>query len=367
MKQIRCIMLLFLGLTASVTACSVPVFRYALERWWPDVYPAKVVFTGELSQAEQELAERLGPPDYDSEFIANVYARTQRVETAESPYPVLTVQFPPPIERTLWSGRLTKDAVDKLLDSPVRTEIRKRVLSGQSAVFLFVEGKNAETNAAALTVLTNELAMLEKEMQLPDIAPHDRAAVLDGSYGPELKIDFSVIQLQRDDPAEEILINNLLEIDEEFTKIEEPAVYAVFGRGRALPPLIGEYIVPEIIQDVCFYIVGQCSCEIKAQNIGFDLLVNGNWDAALMGEIYSDHELPPLTGVMPEGTDTVAQAAETNATAVAATNDTPAEASPPEAQAEAEGTVSVVRRLWVVLAALVLVVVAGSALMLRRG
>jgi len=358
-------MLLFLTLTASVNACSVPVFRYALERWWPDVYPADVSYTGLLSQAELEQAERLGPPDYDSEFIANVYARTQQVETAESPYPTLTVKFPPPIERTLWSGRLTKDAVDKLLDSPVRKEIRKRILAGESAVFLFLGGTNAESNKVALTVLTNEIATLEKELQLPEIAPHDRAAVLDGSAGPELKIDFSVIELKRDDPAEEILVNNLVEIDEEFTKIEEPMVFATFGRGRALPPLIGEQIEPEIIQDVCFYIVGQCSCEIKAQNIGFDLLVNGNWDAALMGEIYSDHELPPLTGVMPEGTDTVSDAEQATNVMATISNVIAETKQAPEAKVE-ETSVSFVRRMWAILAALVGVVIVGSLLALRR-
>lgn len=362
MKQIRYTLLLFLGLTASVTACSVPVFRYALERWWPDVYPAQVTYTGQLSKAEREWAEQLGPPDMDSEFIANVYARTQHVEKADSPHPMLTVKFPPPIERTLWSGRLTEDAVNKLLDSPTRKEIRKKILSGESAVFLFVGGKNAETNAAALTVLTNELAVMQKEMQLPAIAPHDRAAVLDGSYGPELKIAFSVIELKRGDPTETILLNNLLEIDEEFSKLEEPAVFGVFGRGRALPPLIGEQITPEIIQDVCFYIVGECSCEIKAQNIGFDLLINGNWDAALMGEIYSEHELPPLTGVMPEGTDTVATAEQGTNVLAAISNAIP-EAT---AAAEAETAVSVTRRLWVVLAALVVVATAGSVWVLRR-
>jgi hypothetical protein len=364
MKHIRHTTFLFLALAVTVTACSVPVFRYALERWWPDVYPATVTYSGQLSEADLEQAERLGVPDYDSEFIANVYARTQQVETAESPQPMLTVKFPPPIERTLWSGPLTKDAVDKLLDSPVRKAIRKRILSGESAVFLFVGGKNAESNTVALTTLTNEIATLEKELQLPEIAPHDRAAVLDGSAGPELKIDFSVIEIKRDDPAEEVLVNNLLEIDEEFAKIEEPLVFATFGRGRALPPLIGEQITPEIIQDVCFYIVGQCSCEIKAQNIGFDLLMNGNWDAALMGEIYSEHELPPLTGVMPEGTDTVSDA-EQATNVIATISNVITEAAQPQKAEQAE-TTSFVRKMWVVLAALVAVVIGGSVLILRR-
>jgi hypothetical protein len=52
----------------------------------------------------------------------------------------------------------------------------------------------------------------------------------------------------------------------------------VFGRGRALEPLIGRGIHPDNIMEVSSYLCGACSCEIKDQNPGIDLLLAANWD-----------------------------------------------------------------------------------------
>ena len=46
--------------SATVTnACSVPVFRYALERWQPDTFQALVLHRGSLSDEQKELIDAL--------------------------------------------------------------------------------------------------------------------------------------------------------------------------------------------------------------------------------------------------------------------------------------------------------------------
>ena len=40
-----------------VLACSVPVFRYALERWPPDAYEVLILHDGPLAERDQELLE----------------------------------------------------------------------------------------------------------------------------------------------------------------------------------------------------------------------------------------------------------------------------------------------------------------------
>src|SRR5262245_34589200 len=50
---------LLLLLAGSATACNVPVFRYALERWPADPYEIVLFHHGPLSAAEQALAARL--------------------------------------------------------------------------------------------------------------------------------------------------------------------------------------------------------------------------------------------------------------------------------------------------------------------
>jgi hypothetical protein len=84
----------------------------------------------------------------------------------------------------------------------------------------------------------------------------------------------------------------------------EPVIFPVFGRGRALYALIGEGINTDNIREAVAFIVGPCGCEIKMLNPGVDLLMAANWDAAAMQfyeEFYETYnEVPELTGVMPE-------------------------------------------------------------------
>jgi len=78
----------------------------------------------------------------------------------------------------------------------------------------------------------------------------------------------------------------------------EPMVFPVFGRGRALEPLIGKGITLDNVWDYCAYITGACSCEVKKQNPGVDLLTALDWDAVIEGsQIIIDKVLPPLEGV----------------------------------------------------------------------
>jgi hypothetical protein len=55
----------------------------------------------------------------------------------------------------------------------------------------------------------------------------------------------------------------------------------VFGLGRALLPLIGAGITQKNIYDAASFLAGPCSCEVKEQNPGFDLLLNADWDTLL--------------------------------------------------------------------------------------
>lgn len=61
--------------TASLWACSVPVFRYALERWLSDPYQAIVFHRGPLTPAQQTLVKNLTPDGLAGRLHANVAVR----------------------------------------------------------------------------------------------------------------------------------------------------------------------------------------------------------------------------------------------------------------------------------------------------
>ena len=75
--------------------------------------------------------------------------------------------------------------------------------------------------------------------------------------------------------------------------------FPIFGRGRVLPPMVGEAINTENITLAANYLCGACSCQMKAQNPGMDTLSNLDWRRYLEGsEVIKEKELPPLSGIV---------------------------------------------------------------------
>ena len=66
----------FLLVGIPLWACSVPVFRYALERWVSDPYLVVVFHRGELTEEQKTLVNRLGPKGARAENYANLKVRT---------------------------------------------------------------------------------------------------------------------------------------------------------------------------------------------------------------------------------------------------------------------------------------------------
>jgi hypothetical protein len=112
-----------------------------------------------------------------------------------------------------------------------------------------------------------------------------------------LQIRFSIVRVSRDDAKEQAFIDMLLDSEEGLRDEEfqgQPMTFPIFGRGRALYAVIGEGINREVIFDVCRFLVGPCSCQVKNQNPGTDLLMAVNWEESITPQIAVDESLPPL-------------------------------------------------------------------------
>lgn len=77
--------------------------------------------------------------------------------------------------------------------------------------------------------------------------------------------------------------------------------FPVFGRGRILEPLIGKGIHEGNVLEHSTYLCGACSCEVKDQNPGIDLLMAANWDPV---DTSPEVELVTIT---PQGTQSHAE------------------------------------------------------------
>lgn len=299
---------------APLLACSVPVFRYALERWRSDNYEIVIFHRGELPEDLQRIADDFEPLSLDGNEITNVAVFTvdldddpdeDTLELWESQQtdtlPWMIVRYPQVVQHqtapAVWSGPADIEAFDRLVDSPLRTEIARRLLKGGTGVWVLLEsGKQAEDDAA-FEFLNRQLEYLETELALPEI---DQQDVLDGlvSIDPSaLEISFSAVRLKRDDPQEQMLIEMLLGSEADLREFDSPMAFPVFGRGRVLYALVGDGINGDTLHEACSTLVGPCTCQVKDQNPGIDLVTSIAWDELIEPQVEIDKELPPLQGL----------------------------------------------------------------------
>jgi hypothetical protein len=191
--------------------------------------------------------------------------------------------------------------VKALLESPVRKKLAERLIEGETTVWIFLESGNVDKDTVALKLLKQELETAARELK-------EEAESMPDEFGvPEVTYSFSTLSVSRSDPNERMLLTLLLNSEPDLDKYsDEPIIFPVFGRGRALYALIGEGIAADNIREAIAFLVGPCGCEVKMLNPGVDLLMAANWDAAAMKfyeefyEEYYETPLPELTGVMPE-------------------------------------------------------------------
>lgn len=281
--------LIVLGFAITAHACNVPVFRFALERWRPDPYRVTVFHRGALSETDTALIATIEEQQDKSQL--NLAVRTLDVSELEEAdqelfaarvkdtLPIFVVQYPAHlrIAEPAWSAPLGKESIGLLTDSPIRRELVKRLTDGQTAVWLLLEGGDRVKDDVAAKLIEEQVQQLEKKLKLPELTDSSEDKLLSAT---PLQVAFSVLRVSRSD-AEQPLIQMLLHSESDLAERSDPMVFPVFGRGRALLPLIGAGITADNIHDSAAFLVGACSCEVKEQNPGFDLLLAADWDTLL--------------------------------------------------------------------------------------
>lgn len=323
---------LALASVSASQACNVPVFRYALERWQSDLYQLVILHQGPLSPADQKKVDALREESVSGSGHCNLEVTVADLadETAAAPYRELWkgqgqkdsalpwAVLLGPLRRdqpvTVWSGPLSAADPTLLLDSPARKELVKRLVAGNSAVWLLITSGKKKADNQAAKMIAEKTKMLEEEMELPPGI---------GDPGSELyseiplKIKFSTIKIARDDPAERVFVDMLIAGQPSLKEEKGPLAFVAFGRTRVLGGVGGEDLNEDVIVEASAMLCGPCSCQMKEMNPGYDLLARAQWDALVVGELAGPHEMPELKGF-----SDFAEAAATPAPL-------PAEASPP--------------------------------------
>jgi len=361
----------FFFLAEALPACSIPVFRYALEQWQADPYGVIVFHRGALSEEDQAVLDALRERARDPENPANLaiqmvdlagqlpkgaQAFWEKYGGTELPWVVVRYPLMAASQEVVWRGRLSQSAADSLVDSPKRQEIAQRILAGDSVVWVLLENGDKTKDQAAFSSLTAQLERLEKAIELPltedNLQGPGGVATLDSDLEStlSLRLSFPVVRMARRDPAEQMFVNMLLKSEPDLMEYAgEPMAFPVFGRGRALCALVGKGINAETIEDVCMFLTGPCSCQVKAYNPGTDLLMAVNWDSVLSGWRPAGGTLLPLTGVLPLSTT----GASSEPAAVAAIN-------PNVANTDRGNSGKLLRNALVAISVLLALVIAGT-------
>jgi hypothetical protein len=305
---------------AATFACNVPVFRYALERWSPETYELVAFHRGPEAGFVRRVEDAAARANANLQVTAvdvtagvpepwRDFAATNRIAS----FPRLVLRYPLPYRGiagadAVWNGPLNDATLARLLDSPARRRIARGIAAGDVAVWVFIAGANDATNRAALARLQTALDAFvkEKETEEPRTAttgdtPEERAVDPEAGRKIEIRARFSIVEVRADDPDETVLVAMLRQTEPDLAQFaDKPMVFPVFGQGRALFSLVGDGIAANQITDACEFLFGDCSCTVKEQNPGTDLLIAADWAAAVAEPMVTDEPPPALTGVAPE-------------------------------------------------------------------
>lgn len=256
-------------LQAQTCACTIPVFRYALDRWETDRFKLTVPAT---TSQNAELTDVLRPLRANGKANLDIAtARDAAITKAELLDSKTSSQL-------IWSGDLDKSTLAAVLDSPGRTEILKRILAGESVVWVIVDSGKPE-DQPEIARIEKRLKFLENVAALPIQDPNDPDSQL--GPGPALLLKFTTLRLRSDAPAEKLLITMLAGPTGKVDPAQGSFAAAVFGKGRVLGAWPLTHLDDTALEEACMFLVGRCSCRLKNDNPGWDILLNVDWPKAL--------------------------------------------------------------------------------------
>jgi len=288
------------GLVTQSLACSTPVYRYAMYRWFPAPYRVIYMHEAEPSDADLKLhaaIEAYG--DYDKQKFANIelmltdlkknpdlkgwpsFIKKQWEEGHDGTLPTYMVVSP--LGDILHIGELDETEIKAMVASAARDQMMKYLAEGKTCAYVLLTSSDAKKNDAAERIVQKAIKAVDSgEIEFYDgELPYWDEEEEEEEEEKEKKSPHSIgfVKVDRESKSERWLVRSLLSTEPDLKDIDEPMVFAVFGRGRAFPPYLGKGVTYDNMLDYFSEVTGACSCTVKDQNPGIDLLMSNNWDA----------------------------------------------------------------------------------------
>ena len=146
------------------------------------------------------------------------------------------------------------DELQTLLESPLLKKMCNELKNGKLCALLLLKTGDQTQNDHSANVLKKYLS------------------------GSILKDIIPVTHLNPNNVQERMFIKILLNVESDLAYIKEPMLFGIFGRFRILEPLIGKGITAENIDYLIQFLSADCSCIIKTQMPGIDMLYFNKWN-----------------------------------------------------------------------------------------
>ncbi len=239
-------------------ACTTRVSEWVLLNSIPNPYSLIYFHKSPLSESlkKQNLAvnERIK--------TANIQFKTVKRQEITGPYYGLYYK------NRFFSRYDSADELAGLTSSHLREKIAAELMAGKLCVMLYLKTDNDEKDEKGLNTL--------------------RSAIASSPFGKII----TVVELSRNSRDEYHFASMLLNVEDDLKDIQEPMLFGIFGRFKALEPLLGKGISEENINLMIAYFTAECSCLIKDDLPGTDILFPDKWanpKTALLNKIIDDN------------------------------------------------------------------------------
>lgn len=235
--------ILFVGALLSM-ACTTKVSEWVLLNSDSEKYLLVYFHKNELTEYENQQNKVL-----ENQFApANLIFKTMKRTDIEKPYYALY------FNNRMIAEYAVSEELKHIAISPVREKISDDLMAGKLCVMVYLKCGNTEKDEKGLKVIHKTLE--------------------NSPFGNII----SLVELDRNSVDESLLVSMLLNVESDLKDIDEPMVFGVFGRFRALEPLLAKGISEENINLMIDFFTADCSCLIKDHLPGSSILCNTNWE-----------------------------------------------------------------------------------------
>lgn len=239
-------------------SCSTRVSEWMLLNMLPEQYTLVYYYSNNQSETVVKQNELLSR----SFNLSNIQFNSIKKENIEKPYYALYYR------NRLFSTYNDISELTGITSSPLRKKIAEELMRGKLCTLLYLKCGNEAKDNKGFQTLQNAL----RNSPLTDI--------------------INVVELNRNTKEEAHFASMLLNVEDDLKGIMEPMIFGIFGRFRALEPLLAGGITEENITYLIGYLSAECSCLIKDDLPGTSILFDGAWEnpePALLNKIIDEN------------------------------------------------------------------------------